>query len=121
MSIPIADWALCVMGSARTDVRDQLSGVHCDTIEKVVTRLRVPPCPNPNPTVLTMKPHEIIDTFWNEFMAFQNCTQPYHHTSCWASFDCVSGESYLWCEKYSLPYTAVLGFVGCRVTSNCVG
>jgi len=68
-----------------------------------------------------MLPHEIIDTFWNEFKAFQNCTQPYHDTSCWASSDCLSGKSYFWHEKYSLPYTVVLGFVGCCVTSKLCG
>ncbi len=75
----------------------------------------MPPCPNPNPTVHIMLPHEIMDTFWNEFKAFQNCTQPYH------SSDCVTGKSYLWHDKYSLPYTVVLGFVGCRVTSKLCG
>ena len=39
----------------------------------------------------------------------------------WASSDCLSGKSYLWHEKYSLPYTVVLGFVGCRVTSKLCG
>ena len=117
----IAAWALCVMASVWTDVRERLTGEHRDAIEKVVTRLHVPPCPNPNPTVHTMLPHEIIDTFWNEFKAFQNCTQPYHDMSRWASSDCLSGKSYLWHEKYSLPYTVVLGFVGCRVTSKLCG
>ncbi len=42
----IAAWALCVMGSVWTDVRDQLTGEHRDAIEKVVTHLHVPPCPN---------------------------------------------------------------------------
>jgi hypothetical protein len=59
----IAAWALCVMGSVWTDVRDQLTGEHGDAIEKIVTHLHVPSCPNPNPTVLTMLPHEIIDLF----------------------------------------------------------
>jgi hypothetical protein len=77
----IATWALCVMGSVWTDVRDRLIGEHRDAIKKVVTCLHVPPCPNRNPTVLTMLPYEIIDTFWNEFKAFQNCTQPYHDMS----------------------------------------
>jgi hypothetical protein len=62
-----------------------------------------------------------MDTFWNEFKAFQNCTQPYHDMSRWASSDCVTGKSYLWHEKYSLLYTVVLGFVGCRVTSKLCG
>jgi hypothetical protein len=118
----IAAWSLCVMESVWTDVRNQLTGKHCDAIEKVVTRLHVPPCPNLNPNVQTMLPHEIIETFWNEFKAFQNCTQTYHNMSRWASSECVSGKSsYLWHEKYSLLYTVVLGFVGCHVTSKLCG
>jgi hypothetical protein len=117
----IAAWALCVMESVWTDVRNQLTGEHRDANEKVVTCLHVPPSPSPNPIVQTMLPHEIIDTFWNEFKAFQNCTQPYHDMSHCASSDCVSGKSYLWHEKYSLPYTVVLGVVGCHVTSKLRG
>jgi hypothetical protein len=68
-----------------------------------------------------MLPHKIIATFWNEFKAFQSCTQPYHNMSRWASSDCVSGKSYLWHKKYSLPYTVVLEYVGCHVTSKLCG
>jgi hypothetical protein len=71
----IAAWALCVMESVWADVRERLTGEHHDAIEKVVAHLHVPPCPNPNPTVHTMLTHETMDTFWNEFKAFQNCTQ----------------------------------------------
>ncbi len=39
----------------------------------------------------------------------------------WASSDCVSGKSYLWHKKYSLPYTVVLEYVGCHVTSKLCG
>ena len=31
------------------------------------------------------------------------------------------GNSYLWHQKYSLPYTKVLGFVAYRVTSKVLG
>jgi hypothetical protein len=41
--------------------------------------------------------------------------------NCWESSDCFTGKSFLWHEKYSLPYTFVLGFVGCRVTSKLCG
>jgi hypothetical protein len=81
----ITAWALCVMGSVRNDVRDRLIGHHHVAIEKVVSRLHVPPCPNTHPAVLTMLPHEIIDTFGNELKAFQNCTNPFHKMSRWAS------------------------------------
>ncbi len=59
----IAARALFVMKSDRADVREQLTGEHHNTIEKVVTHLHVPPCPNPNPAVHTMLPREIMDTF----------------------------------------------------------
>jgi hypothetical protein len=39
----------------------------------------------------------------------------------WASSDCVSGKSYLWHKKHTLPYTIVLGYVACRVTSTLCG
>ncbi len=37
------------------------------------------------------------------------------------SFDVTSGNSYLWHEKYSIPYTSVLGYVACHVTSKLCG
>jgi len=117
----IVGWALCVMEDIRNDVMERLTGAHRDTIEKVVSRLHVPPCPNSNPAVSAMSSHEIIDTFWNEFKAFQNRTNPYHDASRWASYDITIGNSHLWHEKYSLPYTKVLGFVACRVTSKLCG
>ena len=49
------------MESVWADVRERLTGEHHDAIEKVVARLHVPPCPNPNPTVHTMLTHKIMD------------------------------------------------------------
>ncbi len=114
----IAGWALCIMEDVRKDVQEQLMGTHCDAIEKVVGRLHMLPCPNTNPEVSSMSLPDIIDTFWNEFKVFQNCTHPYHEPSCWATYDATKGNSYLWHEKYSIPYKSVLGFVACRVTSK---
>ncbi len=98
-----------------------MTGTHRDAIEKVVIRLHEPPCPNTNPTVSSMSMPEIVGTFWNEFNAFKNCTHPYNVPSHWASADVTKGCSYLWHEKYSIPYTSVLGFVACRVTSKLCG
>ena len=39
----------------------------------------------------------------------------------WNTSNAVQSTSYLWHEKYSLPYTSVLGFVACRVTSKTLG
>jgi len=102
-------WTLCVMEDIQKDVMEQLTGSHHDAIEKVVSRLHVPPCPNYNPAVSAMSSHEIVETFWNEFKAFQNRTNPYHDARRSASYDVMIGNSYLWHEKYSLPYTTVLG------------
>ncbi len=35
--------------------------------------------------------------------------------------DALNGNSYLWHELYSFPYTSVLGFVVCRVISKRLG
>ncbi len=96
-------------------------GTHRDAIAKVVSRLHMSPCPNTNPAVSSISLPNIIDTFWNEFKAFQNCTHPYHEPSRWATYNATKGNSYLWHEKYSIPYMSVLGFVVCRVTSKICG
>jgi hypothetical protein len=117
----IAGWALCIMEDVQKDVAQQLTGTHHDAIEKVAIWLHGPPCPNTNPAVSSMSMPETVDTFCNEFNAFKNCTQPYNVPSRWASADVTKGYSYLWHEKNSIPYTSVLGFVACRVTSKLCG
>jgi hypothetical protein len=105
-------------GGCREDVQERLTGTHC---KKVVSRLHMPPCPTTNQTVSPLSMPNIVDTFWNEFKAFQNCTHPYHEPSCWATYNATKGDSYLWQEKYSISYTLVLGFMACRVTSKLCG
>jgi hypothetical protein len=117
----ITAWALCVMEDVREDVRVRLTGAHRMPMETVVKRLHLPPCPNQNLEVRSMSEAQIIDVFWDEFMAFRNCTPPFHERSRWATLDVQAGRSHLWHEKYSLPYTKVLGFVACRVTSKLGG
>jgi hypothetical protein len=117
----MAGWALCVMENIQKVVQEQLTGMHHDAIEKEVSRLHMLPCPNTNPAVSSMSLPSIIDTFWNEFKAFQNCTHPYHEPSHWATYDATKGNSYLWHEKYSISYMSVLGFMTCRVTSKLCG
>ncbi len=101
------------MEDVQKDVQEGLTGMHCDATEKVVSQLHVLPCPNTNPAVSSMSLPNIIDTFWNEFKAFQNCTHPYYGPSRWATYNVTKGNSYLWHEKYSILYTLVLGFVAC--------
>ena len=104
------------MPEVRKDVAARLTGTHRDAIEDVVRRLHLTPCPNTHPNISRMTTADIIDTFWNEFKSFQQCTHPFAEPSRWATVDVTQGNSFLWHEKYSLPYTTVLGFVGCRVS-----
>jgi len=117
----IAGWALSVVGEVRIDVCERMRGEHRDAIERVIRRLHVAPCANSHPDIVRMTEAEIIDTFWNEFKAFQNKDRPYHEAHKWAVPDIIAGTSYLWHEKYSIPYTTVLGYVACRVTSKLCG
>ncbi len=59
----ISGWALCIIEDVRKDVLEQLTGTYHDAIEKVVSQLHLPPCPNTNPAVSSMSLPEIIDTF----------------------------------------------------------
>ncbi len=117
----IVAWALCAMEDVHKDVRLRLKGAECDAIEEVVKCLHLPPCPNKSVDLSKTSSAEIVDTFWNEFKAFQCCTEPFHHPSRWATPDVSSGRSHIWHEKYSLPYTQVLGYVACCVTSKLCG
>ena len=82
-----------------------MTGEHQSAIDKVIIRLHAPPCANTNSAVSSMSKAEILDTFWNEFKAYQYRPYPYDAASRWLSPDVVKGDSYLWHEheKYSLP------------------
>jgi hypothetical protein len=70
------------MKEIREDVRLRMIGTYRDAIEEVVKRLHLPPCLNKKRVDLSaMKTADIVDTFWNEFKAFQSCSEPFHHTS----------------------------------------
>jgi hypothetical protein len=114
-------WALCVMEDVRKDVGLILKGAEHDANEENVKRLQLPRCPNKSVDLSKTSLAEIVDTFWNEFKAFQCCTEPFHHPSQWATPDVSGGRSHIWHKKYSLPYTQVLGYVTCRVTFKLCG
>ncbi len=103
------------------DVKMRLKGAERDAIEEVVRRLHLPPCLNKRVNLSDMSSTDIVDTFWNEFKAFQSCSEPFHHPSHWVTQDVTCGRAYLWHEKYSLDYTQVLGFVACCVCSKQCG
>ena len=42
----IYGWDLILMPAMRDNVVEFMTGVHCDAIDRVVTKLYEPPCPN---------------------------------------------------------------------------
>ena len=115
---------MCVTEEVRLDVSQRLNdaGSKCrDAMEKVVTQLHHLPCANPHPDVQKITEGEMIDTSWNEFKAFQNKAEPFYQPARWSTADVLNGQSHIWHENYSLPYTKVLGYVACRLTSKPCG
>ncbi len=117
----IAGWVLCILPEVQQDVKARLNGDHRDAIERVVERLHIPPCANPNEKVCAMAMADVVDTFWKEFKEFQNREGKFSKMSRWSCKDVIDGRSHAWHENYSLPHTLVLGFVACRVTSKLCG
>ena len=63
-----------------------------------------------------------LDMFWTEYTDFDNKIGSFDTDEfIWKSKDISDGNSNLWYQKYSLPFTKVLGFVACRVTSKVLG
>ena len=63
-----------------------------------------------------------LDVFWTEYTAFDNKVGSYDADELiWKSKDISDGNKNLWHQKHSLPFTKVLGFVACRVTSKVLG
>ncbi len=82
-------------------------------------KLHQKPCPNLN--VMNESIEDIVDIFWMEFKNFQTNRFPFDRPNRCSTKDALDGRSHIWHEMYSLPYTRVLGFVTCRVTSKCLG
>ena len=63
-----------------------------------------------------------LDLFCTEYTAFDNMIGLYDADEfiC-KSKDISDRNSHLWHQKYSLPFTKVLGFFACRVTSKVIG
>ncbi len=117
----IAGWALSVIPEVMDDVKKRMIGIHRDALEQVVIKLHMSPCPNPNKKAKSYSSKQLIHQFWKEFYAFLKKEEPIHVVARWNSPYITEGQSWLWHEQYSLPYTEVLGFVAVRVTSKTAG
>ncbi len=84
-----------------------------------MVRLLKKPCPNLN--VINESIEDIVAIFWMDFKNFQSNRYPFDSPSQFSTRDVFAGHSHIWHEMYSLPYTRVLKFVSCRVTSKHLG
>ena len=117
----VAGWFLCVMPGVRQDLNERKTGEHRDAVSRVVRRLHNLPNPNPNKIVHEWTADKIVEVFWTEYKNFDRRLGHYGEEGRWKSAWVRQGKSHLWHEQHSLPYTKVLGFVACRVTSKCLG
>ena len=66
--------------------------------------------------------HEKLDKFCIEYTNLNKNIDTFDSNKfIWSSKYFCDGNSNLWHQKYYLPYTKVLGFVYCSVTSQIIG
>ncbi len=68
----VTTWSLSLLPEIRLDVRKNFDGDKHLIVEKVITKLHEPPCPNPDITTESMT--EIIDLYWKEYCDFDEKT-----------------------------------------------
>ena len=111
----IDGWAHSVMPAVRENVVEIMTGVKCDAIERVITKLHEPPCTNKSKEIEGKSIGDILHKFWLEFKDFQHKTGPFDKEERWLTNTALLGKSHVCHELYYLPYTGVLGFIACRV------
>ena len=63
-----------------------------------------------------------LNMFWTEYTDFDNKIGSFDADEfVWKIKDISDGNSHLWHQKYSLPFTKILGFVAFRFTSKVLG
>ena len=105
---------LCVIPQIRKDAKDHSDSDHRKQVNNFIKTL-----------FSGASEEEInvtLDLFWTEYTAFDNKVGSYDADEfIWKSKDISDGNSHLWHQKYSLPFTKVLGFFACRFTSKVLG
>ena len=95
-----------------------VEGKHLEAVKQVVERLHLPPFPNKSVDIQNMSPSDIVDKLWDEYKDFSLKLGCFSKPGKWVTQDVILGKSHLWHEKYSEPYTLVLGMVGYLTTSK---
>ena len=110
----VTGWMLCVIPHIRKDARVHSDRHHRKQVNNIIKRL----FSGSSEEEMNVN----LDMFWTEYIQFDNKVGSYDADEfIWKSKDIIDGNSHLWHQKYSLPFTKVLGFVACRVTSKVLG
>ena len=107
-------WMLCVIPHIHKDAKYHSDSDHRKQFNNIIK------------TIFSGSSEEkmnvTIDVFWTEYTVSDNKVGLYDADEfIWKSNDISDGNSHLWHQKYSLPFTKVLGFVAFRVTSKVLG
>ena len=105
---------LCVIPHIRKDAKDHSDRNHRKYFNNVIKTL----CSGSSEEKMNVT----LDVFWTYYTAFDNNVGSYDADAfIWKRKDISDDNSHLWHQKYLLPFTKVLGFVACRVTSKVLG
>ena len=91
----IASWDLSVMPAVQDDVIERMTGVHCDEIKCVVTKLHEPLCINKSNETEGKTTGDILHMFWLEFKDFQKKTGPFDKEARWLTKTALLGKSHV--------------------------
>ena len=79
----ISGWDLSVMPAVQENIVEDMTGVHHDTIERIVTKLHEPPCPKKSKEIRGKTIGDIMHIFWLEFKDFQHKIGPFDKEARW--------------------------------------
>ena len=110
----VTGWMLCVIPRIRIDAKDNSDRNHRKQVNNVRKRL----FSESSEEDMNVN----LDMFWTEYTDFDNKIGSFDADEfIWKSKDISDGNSHLWHQKYSLPFTKVIDFVTYRVTSKVLG
>ncbi len=115
----VSAWVLLVKPQNCSHVLIHLTWSQCLQIEKFVMKLHTKLCFNLN--VNNEIIDKIHDIFWTKSKKFQSNRFPFLHPCHFLTKDELEDHTHTLNELFSLPYTWILWFVACRVTSKRLG
>ena len=114
----IAGWILCPIPAVRTDANQNCTGEDRLRVERLVLKLLSEDAKSQEEK--DAEDAYLLNTFWEEYLAFDTKSGDIFDSRrpCWRD---TAREPHKWHQLHALPYTVVLGQVGCIVLSKNLG